>query len=113
MVVMSDATGTGAGGSSQIVRVQVSNMTDCLYTAPQNATNLDFTFSVSGIAEQCKRGFELAWSGGREYGPYNFTVVPLDQSFRPYDVALQKGVVSMSDWRLNMTERTRFTVMMK
>jgi len=102
-----------AGGSSQIRRVQVSNLTDCLYTAQQNQTSLDFTFSLSGVAEQCERGFEMAWSGGREDGPYNFTVIPLDQSFRPYDVPLEDGVRSMSDWTLNMTAGARFTIMMK
>jgi hypothetical protein len=111
--MMSDAEGTGTGGSSEIVRVLVSNKTDCLYTANQNSTSLDFTFTISGIAEQCERGFEMSWSGGREYGPYNFTVIPLDQSFRPYDVELEKGVTSMSDWKLNMTSGTRFTIMMK
>jgi len=101
------------GGSSQVRRVQVSDQTDCLYTAQQNQTSLDFTFSLSGVAEQCERGFEMAWSGGREDGPYNFTVIPLDQSFYPFDVELEDGVRSMSDWTLNLTAGTRFTIMMK
>lgn len=113
IVAMSDVTGLGSGGSSQIHRVSVSNQTDCLYTANQNASATDFRFTVSGVAEQCKRGFELGWSGSRQDGPYNFTVVPLDQSFKPFDVALKEDATSMSDWTLNITSGSRFTIMMK
>lgn len=101
------------GGSSQIRRVEVSGRTSCLYTASANQTDKAFGFSVSGVAEQCERGFELAWDGPRQYEPYNFTVVPLDQSFWPYDVILERGRSSMSDWKLNMTTGARFTIMMK
>jgi len=125
---MSDGTGFGTGnsahfktrhladdpgGSSQIRRVQVSSLTACLYTASSNDTDRNFGFSVSGVAEQCERGFELAWDGEKQYEPYNFTVVPLDQSFQPYDVPLENGRSSMSDWKLNMTSGARFTIMMK
>ena len=55
----------------------------------------------------------MSWSGGTEDGPYNFTVIPLDQGLFPFDVPLERGVKSMSDWMLNMTAGTRFTITMK
>nr|XP_031858479.1 uncharacterized protein CI109_006124 [Kwoniella shandongensis]KAA5525551.1 hypothetical protein CI109_006124 [Kwoniella shandongensis] len=111
-VVMSDANGLGTGGSSEIQRVQPSNDTTCLDTASYNSTSLDFTFTVSGQAVQCERGFETSWTGGKEDGPYNFTVVPLDQGFNAYDVPLEEGVTSQSSWQLNMTAGSRFTILM-
>lgn len=102
-----------AGGSSEIQTIQPSNDSICLGTYLSNQTSLDFTFTVSGVANQCARGFETSWSGGKEDGPYNFTIIPLDQGFRPFDVALQQDVPYESDWVLNLTAGSRFTVMYK
>ncbi|KAK8861638.1 hypothetical protein IAR55_002461 [Kwoniella newhampshirensis] len=112
VVFMSDGNGMGTGGSSEIQSVQPSSNTTCLSSASSNSTSLDFTFTVSGVATQCQRGFEMSWTGGREDGPYNFTVIPLDQSFNPYDVTLENDVPYMSDWKLNMTAGSRFTIVM-
>jgi hypothetical protein len=95
-----------------IQAVGYSRDTSCLYDYG-NSSNLDFTYTVSGVAQQCQRGFELAWTGGEERAPYNFTVIPCDQSFRPFDVVLEDGVTSMSDWKMNLTGGSNFTVMMK
>ena len=105
-------TNSFAGGSSEVQFVQQSNDTSCLETASTNATEREFTFTVSGVAQQCNRGFELSWSGQESAGPYNFTVIPLDQKFFPYDVVIEDRVHSLSDWQLNMTEGSKFTVMM-
>ncbi|WVW80231.1 hypothetical protein I302_102209 [Kwoniella bestiolae CBS 10118] len=112
VVVMSDANGLATGGSSEVQTVQPSNDTSCLTWAGSRSESLDFTFTVSGQAVQCQRGFELSWSGGLEYGPYNFTVIAMDQSFNAYDVTLEKGVTSQSDWVLDIPAKSRFIVMM-
>ncbi|KAK4690066.1 CDP-diacylglycerol---serine O-phosphatidyltransferase, partial [Tremellales sp. Uapishka_1] len=110
VVVLSDATGFGSGGSSEIQATQTSNSTACLSTQSSNQTSLDFTFSVAGIAEQCQRGLELTWSGGEEDGPYNMTVVPCDQGFFPFDVVLDTTQRYETDWVMNMTSGSRFTL---
>ncbi|WWC87952.1 uncharacterized protein L201_002852 [Kwoniella dendrophila CBS 6074] len=112
VVMVSDADGLGTGGSSEIQTVQPANDSSCLTWASSRSASLDFTFTVSGQAVQCQRGFELSWSGGLEYGPYNFTVIAMDQSFNPYDVTLEKGVTSQSDWVLDIPYQSRFLIMM-
>ncbi|WWC60387.1 uncharacterized protein I303_102959 [Kwoniella dejecticola CBS 10117] len=111
VVVVSDGNGIGTGGSSEIQTVQSSNDTSCLTYANSRSVSLDFTFTVSGQAVQCERGFETSWSGGSEYGPYNFTTIAMDQSFIPYDVPMEKGVTSQSDWLLDMPAQSRFIIM--
>ncbi|WVF65835.1 hypothetical protein IAT40_000572 [Kwoniella sp. CBS 6097] len=112
VAMMSDANGIASGGSSEIQTVQSSNETDCLSWAGSQSVSLDFTFTVSGQAVQCQRGFETSWTGGLEYGPYNFTVVPMDQSFNAYDVTLEEGVTSQSDWVMDVPAGSRFSIMM-
>ncbi|OCF56493.1 hypothetical protein L486_05343 [Kwoniella mangroviensis CBS 10435] len=112
VVVMSDANGLATGGSSEVQTVQPANDTSCLSWASSRSESLDFTFTVSGQAVQCQRGFEMSWSGGLEYGPYNFTVIAMDQSFNAYDVTLEKGVTSQSDWVLDIPANSRFIIMM-
>ncbi|WVQ78809.1 hypothetical protein IAT38_000900 [Cryptococcus sp. DSM 104549] len=112
VVMMSDGYGLGSGGTSEIQTVKASSNSTCLNTAYQNSTSLDFTFTVSGQAQQCQRGFEMSWTGGREYGPYNFTVIPLDQGFIPFDVTLENDVTYQSDWVMNLANGTRFTIVM-
>ncbi|WVR03770.1 hypothetical protein IAU60_000765 [Kwoniella sp. DSM 27419] len=112
VVIMSDATGLGSGGSSEIQTVGTGNDTSCMTWASSRAVSLDFTFTVSGQAVQCERGFETSWTGGLEYGPYNMTVIPLDKSFLPYDVSFETGVISQSSWVLDLPAGTRFNVMM-
>ena len=102
-----------SGGSSEVQAVASSNSTSCLNTAAQNSTARDFSFDVSGTAAQCASGFELKWTGLTVDGPYNFTVIPLDQGLFPYDVLLDTELSYESDWTMNMTGGTRFTVMMK
>ncbi|WVQ93460.1 hypothetical protein IAU59_000534 [Kwoniella sp. CBS 9459] len=112
VAMMSDNRGIASGGSSEIQTVQASNKTDCLSWAGSQSVSLDFTFTVSGQAVQCQRGFETSWSGGLEYGPYNFTVIAMDQSFNAYDVTLEEGVTSQSDWVMDVPAGSRFTIMM-
>ena len=87
----------------------------CVGSAPANQTGIEFSFQLAGQDEQCMAGFDLDWSAGSSQdGPYNFTVIPLDQSFMPYDVPLSsRGPEEESDWKLNLTAGSRFTVMMK
>jgi hypothetical protein len=68
----------------------------CLASAPQNSTSKDFDFTLSGVPQQCATtpGLQIAMSGGVSDEPYNFTVVPLDQGFWAYDVALTVTVDS-------------------
>ncbi|WRT65763.1 uncharacterized protein IL334_002712 [Kwoniella shivajii] len=112
VVQMGDANGISTGGSSEVQTVQAANDSTCLSTASSYSASLDFTFTVSGQAVQCERGFELSWTGGLEYGPYNFTAVAMDQSFNAFDVPLEKGVTSESDWVLDIPADSRFVVMM-
>lgn len=58
-------------------------------------------------------GLDLSWTGGTDGQPYNFSVIPLDQSFFPYDVPLDNTNSYESNWVVNMTTGTRFTIMMK
>ncbi|OCF31633.1 hypothetical protein I317_07867 [Kwoniella heveanensis CBS 569] len=112
VAMMSDARGIATGGSSEIQTVQASNDSSCLSWAGSQSVSLDFTFTVSGQAVQCQRGFETSWTGGLEYGPYNFTVIAMDQSFNAYDVTLEDGVKSQSDWVMDVPAGSRFTIMM-
>ncbi|WWC68537.1 uncharacterized protein I206_102466 [Kwoniella pini CBS 10737] len=111
VVVVSDGNGIGKGGSSEIQTVQPGDDTSCLDYASSRSVSLDFTFTVSGQAVQCERGFETSWSGGSEYGPYNFTAIAMDQSFNPYDVPMEVGVTSQSDWILDIPAQSRFIIM--
>jgi hypothetical protein len=134
IVVMSDAFGLGsgefpffpcslpnallraesrAGGASEIQQVAGSQSTACLNTASKNQTASQFSWSVSGQAKQCQTGFDVIWSATTADEPYNYTVLPLDQGFYPFDVALPSDGDYDSSWKLNLTAGTRFTVVMK
>ena len=108
-VLAGDGNGPFSGGSAEIQIVGASNRTACLNTVAKNATGQEFSFSVSGKASQCQDGFDIAYTGVNA-DPYNFTVVPLDQSIFPFDVPVSNGFL---DWTVNMTTGTRFTIMMK
>ncbi|WVQ82009.1 hypothetical protein IAT38_004137 [Cryptococcus sp. DSM 104549] len=110
--VMSDGTGLGTGGSSVVQVVPSSNSEACLATASHNQTATSFFFTVSGQAVECERGFETSWSGDQADGPYNMTIIPLDQSFKAYDVTLEPNVTSQSDWVMDLAAGSMFTVMM-
>jgi hypothetical protein len=109
---MSSGEGFGTGGSSEIQVVGASSQTQCLNTISANATDQQFSFSPAGRARECLKGFDITWNGGAQDGPYNMSVVPLDQAFYPYEVGLSNGGYD-ANWRVNMTAGTRFTVMMK
>lgn len=129
VVFMGDANGVGTGaallclrqrvelicvgGTSEVQIVQASGSTECLNTAAANQTDNAFSFSVSGVAQQCETGFALAWNGARADGPYNATVIPLDQQWMPYDVTFDQTEYYEANWKLNLTTGSRFTVMMK
>ena len=113
IAMVADANGLGSGGSSEIQAVQNSQRTACLNTASQNQTANEFTFDVAGQAKQCFEGLEVAWTGDSSGAPYNFTIVPLDQSFYAFDVAAEGGRSYINDWQMNLTMGQRFTVMMK
>lgn len=55
----------------------------------------------------------MTWSATASDEPYNFTVLPLDQSFYPFDVALPTDIDYESSWKLNLTAGTRFTIVLK
>lgn len=101
------------GGSSEVQIVASAPQTNCLNTAALNQTSKQFSFSVAGQAKQCKAGFEVLWDGSSEDAPYNFTVIPLDQSYYPFDVKVDESSGWTNDWVLNMTAGTRFTIVMK
>ncbi|ODN86601.1 hypothetical protein L198_07296 [Cryptococcus wingfieldii CBS 7118] len=132
-VMMSDANGIGTGGTSEafIVQPMLSNTTNttntttspspspssCLRSASLNSTSLDFTFTLSGSLSQCSPGLEIAWTGGEEMGPYNYTLVPLDRGFMGWTVKVPGsgeggGEGWLDDWVVNMTAGTRFTMIM-
>ncbi|ORY35776.1 hypothetical protein BCR39DRAFT_568458 [Naematelia encephala] len=119
VVFMSDGHGLGTGedafrvilttgGLSEIQTVSASADSSCLNTASQNTTAQTFYFTVAGSAQQCMSGFELAWN----LTASNFTVIPLDQKFDPYDVSLTTAVNNQYDWLVNLTSGSRFTIMM-
>ncbi|RSH89934.1 hypothetical protein EHS25_001920 [Saitozyma podzolica] len=108
IVAMSDAF----GGVSEIQQVAGFQSTACLNTASRNQTASQFSWSVSGQANQCETGFDVTWSATAGDEPYNFTVLPLDQGFYPFDVALPTDLDYESSWRLNLTAGTRFTIVM-
>lgn len=127
-MLMSDARGIGSGtfnpsifrhllmdlgGTSALQIVSSSPNTACLNTASRNQTSKAFSYSVAGKAQQCSPGFELQWDGSPDQSPYNFTVIPLTQSYYPFDVVIDEKSGYSSDWVLNMTSGTRFTVLMK
>lgn len=79
------------------------------------AHSQDFTFTVAGSTSMCERDFEISWLDQVGTGPYNFTVLPLDSSSNPWDETLSGGgtTTGASEWAVNMTTGTRFTIMMK
>lgn len=101
------------GGTSNTQIVSSSRVTECLNTASSNQTDKEFGFSVAGVARQCETGFELSWDGTGQNAPYNFTVVPLQQGYYPFDVPISESTGWTRDWTVNMTQGMRFTVVMK
>jgi hypothetical protein len=83
---MSDGRGFGYGGSSEIQVVGPSPRTSCLNTISANATSSQFSFSPAGRARECLKGFDITWNGGEQDGPFNMSVIPLDQAFYPYTI---------------------------
>lgn len=138
MLWMSDATGVGTGGSTnvsetwhalqaihryhsakadlasarQIMTVQGYGESNCLATAERNQTQM--TWSVETFQEdivQCKPSFPLDWSQTVDSGlpPFNMTVISLDQSFDPFDVDF--GSNATADWDVNLKAGSDFTIM--
>lgn len=75
----------------------------------------DFTFTVSGTTAMCEDDFQISYQDTLGNGPHNFTVLPLDSSTGPWDQPLLGGqsYTGPSNWVVNMTTGTRFTIMMK
>lgn len=113
ITMMSDAHGIGSGGTGEIQQTGSSPSTSCLNTVSENVTSQDFSFSVAGVAEQCNSGFQVSWNADSSLDPVNFTVLPLDQGFFPFDVRVDNSATYINSWTMNLTEGTRFSVMMK
>ncbi|TYJ52080.1 hypothetical protein B9479_007315 [Cryptococcus floricola] len=123
-IMMSDANGIGSGGTTETSIVEpmlsspnsnttlLSSQAPCLRNASENSTSLDFTFSVSGQVAQCATGLELEWTGGKEMEPYNISVIPMDQGYLPWEIAVEKGTSWANQFLVNMTAGSRFTLMM-
>jgi hypothetical protein len=58
-------------------------------------------------------GFATSWTASTADEPYNYTVLPLDQGFFPFEVPLSTSRNYDGDWQLNLTTGTRFTIAMK
>ena len=73
----------------------------------------EFTFTTFGNAAACQDDFHIAWQDQVGRSPYSMTVVPLDTSYNPWDVALTGGVIQPDyAWTVNMTAGTKFTLIM-
>ncbi|GFZ49910.1 hypothetical protein JCM24511_07313 [Saitozyma sp. JCM 24511] len=112
IVVMSDAFGLAPGGVSEVQQVAGSQSAACLNTASKNQTASQFFWSVSGQENQCHTGFDFIWSATTVDEPYNYTVLPLDRGFYPFDVALPTDHDYEFSSILNLTAGTRFTIVM-
>jgi hypothetical protein len=111
---MTQGFGMGSGNTNPAeIKVQGSSTDSSCLSGGANQTSNDFTFNVSGVAQQCETGFDVSLVGGGRDPPYNFTVVPLDQSFFPFDVLLNNTSGTESNWVLNLTAGSRFTIMLK
>jgi hypothetical protein len=98
---------------SEIQQVAGSQSAACLNTASKNQTASQFFWSVSGQANQCHTGFDFICSATTVDEPYNYTVLPLDRGFHPFDVALPTDHDYEFSSILNLTAGTRFTIVMK
>ncbi|WVQ78089.1 hypothetical protein IAT38_000170 [Cryptococcus sp. DSM 104549] len=92
--------------SSEINTVLPSSNSSCLGLQ----FSAEYSFHVSGTANQCSSGFLITWLDTANVGPYYFTVFPLDQSFRPFDVDLGNKTTGTYDWTVNLPEGTRFSI---
>ncbi|WVQ79270.1 hypothetical protein IAT38_001366 [Cryptococcus sp. DSM 104549] len=95
-------------GPTEITTVRPSSNSSCV----ADPFIPDFEVLITGTPTQCSTGFRIIWNVVGENGPYTFSPFPLDQSFRPYDVALGTSSSGMFDWVVNLPEGTRFSVMM-
>jgi hypothetical protein len=79
-----------------------------------NETKGLFGFNVSGSVAECESNFRIVWDGPSFQGPYNFSVIPLDAGYTPWEVPLSyTGGNSYMDWKVNMTRGSLFTIMVK
>jgi hypothetical protein len=93
--------------------VQPSSDNSCFAAA--SPAKKDFDFQVYGSVTQCDRSFGVTWTTTVGTSPYGCTIVPLDTSYNPWDVALTEpgSLDDSAIWRVNMTSGTRFTVIMQ
>jgi len=93
--------------------VQQSNDNSCL--AATVPAKKDFDFQAYGGVTQCGRSFGVTWTTTVGTAPYGCTIVPLDTSYNPWDVALtERGSLDDSAIsRVNITSGTKFTVIMQ
>jgi hypothetical protein len=109
--VLSD--GFAVGGVMPIQQVQ-EGPSECLSTAEYNETSPLFAFNVTGSTAECESTFRISWDGLPSQGPYNFSVVPLDGGYTPWEVPLEfNNTDGYMDWKVNMTQGTIFTIIMK
>lgn len=88
----------------------------CSGTLSTRRTDLATYVTLGGTIRQCDsfKGY-MTSSGGRPGIDYNFTVMPLDQSFTAFDVDIDPEEESKGiwNWVVGMTQGMKFTIMFK
>ena len=79
------------------------------------AAKKDFDFQVYGQIVECANTFQVTWTTTVGIAPYWCSIIPLDGTYSPWDVMLAEkdSLASSSNWVVNMTTGTRFTVVMQ
>jgi len=109
---LSDKLADIAGGSS-ILQVTQPGSSSCELLNSSNHTAQSFSFVASGSLAQCSNSFNLAWDYSADNAPYNVSIVPLDQSFRPFTVRMSDRAQGDINWRINLQAGINFTIMFK
>jgi len=99
VVVGSDATGFGTGGTSEAFTVQIPSYPNCSMQPPTNNTDyLSFVQSFSTNIIECGNvtaQLNASFPGGNPDGMYVDTIVPLGQSYRTFvNTLATNGTVS-------------------
>ena len=123
---MSDANGDGTGESPDPLPDKISNGTggssilqvtqpgsSCELSDSANHTAQSFSFNASGSLAQCSTSFNLDWDYSADNAPYNVSIVPLDQSFRPFTVRMSDRSRGNINWIINLQAGINFTIMFK
>ena len=100
-------------GGSSVLQVTQPGSSSCELSNSANHTAQSFSFNASGLLAQCSTSFNLDWDYSADNAPYNVSIVPLDQSFRPFTVRMSNRSQGNINWIINLQAGINFTIMFK